>query len=184
MNLPRDDISDYLIHFTKPTEGHEKPEYSAMEVFVKIVKEKRLLGGSGMIKGSYTCICFTESPVAKLPHVFSRREEYGVRYCPYGIMFSKKFLYAEGTRPVIYGPDVDFSELPERFKYRHVRYEPNHSPPIDHSWEREWRLHKRELLFEPDNVTLIVPKRKMADIIRKKKEPWHCLVLEDLGIKT
>lgn len=182
-NLPRDDISNYLIHFTKPAdESAGKTEIKAIEVYVKILKAKCLLGGTGMIKGNYTCVCFTEAPVGKLPHMFSRREDYGIRYHPYGIMFSKKFLYDAGARPVIYSPEGDFDILPDSMKYRHVRYEPTKDFPIDHTWEREWRLHASRLEFKPADVTLIVPTRKNADTIRKKDPDWHSIALEDLGM--
>lgn len=102
-----------------------------------------------MIKGDYTCVCFTEAPVGKLAHIFSRRKDYGIRYSPFGIMFSKNYLYDAGARTVIYSPEGDFNILPESMKYRHVRYEPSNKFPVDHTWEREWRLHAKELKFNP-----------------------------------
>ncbi len=65
----RDDLSNKLIHFTKGT-----PEEAANSFF-SIISQKKLIGGTGYIKGSFTCICFTESPITKIPYVFSDPEK-------------------------------------------------------------------------------------------------------------
>jgi len=63
----RDDIANDVIHFTK---GDSPAE--AFAVIAHIVAERRLLGGTGYIKGNYTCVCFTEAPLAHLMDVFAR----------------------------------------------------------------------------------------------------------------
>lgn len=182
-NLPRDDISNNLIHFTKPESAESADTLNdSFKIFIKILKEKTLLGGSGFIKGSYKCICFTEAPITKLPHMFSKQEEYDIRYAPYGIMFSKAFLYDAGARPVIYGPEDDYNLLPEDLKYRHVRYDPIANFPVDHTWEREWRLKKDLLAFTEADVTLVVPSRQIVDALKTKNAKWHCIALSDLGV--
>lgn len=79
------------------------------------------------------------------------------RYSPFGLMFDKAWVYAQGARPVMYQPDADFDRLPEDMRWRHVRYEPSAAPPIDFTWEREWRLRCDELYFSPQDVVLVVP---------------------------
>ena len=144
----RDDISNQVIHFTK-AENKKSPTFleDSIVLFDKILTEKRLLGGTGYIKGEYKCICFTEAPVSKLPYIFANRKELDIRYSPYGFMFHKKWLFANGARPVIYGPKQDFYILPESMKYRHVRLELLEDHEIDHTWEREWRLKSRPTDF-------------------------------------
>ena len=53
--------------------------------------------------------------------------------------------------------DDEYALLPDALKWRHVRYEPNGIPPIDFTWEREWRLNTDQLAVDPQHCTLIVP---------------------------
>lgn len=64
-------------------------------------------------------------------------------------MVPKQWLYVQGGRPVIYQSDKEFYDLPEAIRWRHVRYEPASSPPIDFTWEREWRIQCRYLHIGP-----------------------------------
>jgi hypothetical protein len=147
----RPDISDKVIHFTKAA-THE----AALGLLLKIVGEGRLLGGTGMIRGGYRCVCFTEAPLPAMAAGFVNAGSF-TRYSPFGLMFEKTWVYAHGARPVIYQPDVDFDTLPEEMRWRHVRYEPLGSPVVDFTWEREWRLRCDELHFSPGEVVLVVP---------------------------
>jgi len=171
---------------------------SAIEVLMTILKEKKLRGGTGNIKGSYNCICFTETPIAQLALSLADRAGQQFKYRPVGIMVDKEWAFTQGARPAIYQTDEEYASLPEPLRYRHVRYEPSNK--VDFTWEREWRLRADELPFTPSDVTLIVPARKWADIlieshIQKIKrliatqgteavtEPhWHIVALSDLGI--
>lgn len=155
----RPDISDKVIHFTKA------PTYEdALGVLLTIVGEGRLLGGTGMIRGGYRCVCFTEAP---LPAVASGLVNGGsfTRYSPFGIMFEKNWVYQRGARPVVYQPDLEFTQLPEEMRWRHVRYEPAGTPPVDFSWEREWRLHSDELLFSANDAVLVVPTQEWEALV-------------------
>ena len=66
--MKRDDISENLVHFIKG-EGFD----DAFETLRKIVKEKRLFGSTGDIKGGYRCVCFSEAPVHHLESALMRR---------------------------------------------------------------------------------------------------------------
>ena len=55
--MPRIDLSDSLIHWTKGEDYQ-----SAFDVLLAIIYENRLLAGCGDIKGQYYCVCFTETP--------------------------------------------------------------------------------------------------------------------------
>jgi len=116
-------------------------------------------------------------------------------------MVSKSWLFQQGGRPVIYQANDEYDLLPEKLKFRHVRYEP--SKGIDHTWEREWRIRTEELHLDPNSTTLVVPSRdweekfkdqhtneqKSAGLLFEEngwlyiqKFPWHFIVLEDLGV--
>ncbi len=155
------------------------------------------MGGNGFIKSRYNCICFSETPISKIGILLAGDHKL-FRYQPYGIMFSKEFIYSRGGRPVIYQSDIEFHSLKEEKKHLHVRYEPHNN--IDYTWEREWRIKTDYIDFLPEDVTLIIPNRQIADSIRdfgydEQKEvikkdgidafepfPWHFITLEDLGV--
>jgi hypothetical protein len=71
-------------------------------------------------------------------------------------MAPKKWLYTLGGRPVIYGHSSEYDSLPDSFKWRHMRYEPNSEPPIDFTWEREWRINTDILHFDPSIAAIVV----------------------------
>ena len=147
----RADISEKLIHFTRGATYED-----ALECLLTIVGEGRLIGGNGMIRGEYRCVCFTEAPAPALAGGFVNAKSFG-RYSPFGIMFDKTWVYARGGRPVIYESDGEFDALPEGMRWRHVRYGPLGTPPVDFTWEREWRIRTDNLTFSPADAVLIVP---------------------------
>ena len=195
----RDDLSDKLIHLTR---GQTRDD--AAKVFSTILEEKRLLGGTGCIKDSFRCVCFSEAPISQLSRILANPMAHGIRYMPFGVMVSKAWLFDMGGRPVIYQPDSEYKLLHDSQKYRHVRYEPTNDPAnaIDFTWEREWRILTDELSLDPDVVTIVVPNRDWERRILQPhegkiqrwgmlsnlmpssivKQPWHFIVLEDLGV--
>lgn len=193
----RDDLSNKIVHLVKGNSDDD-----ASRIFLKIIDDERLFGGTGFIKGGHKCICFSEAPLSKFGQILALATEMKLRYRPFGVMVDKKWLFARGGRPVIYQPDDEYSLLCPDQQYRHVRYEP--LTDIDFTWEREWRIKVDELVLEPENTTLIVPNRtwerylieKHIDDIRMAVvgigedalgyvEPykWHFVSLEDLGVK-
>jgi hypothetical protein len=196
----RDDLSEQLIHLTRG-----EPDQAAADTFVKILGDRKLLGGAGLIRGHFPCVCFTEAPVAKLSQILAAPGVHGMRYKPSGIMVTKSWLFFRGGRPVIYQPDAEYDLLHESQKYRHVRYDgPNTAS--DHTWEREWRLRIDELPLDLDKATAVVPTRAWEEWFQEKhmamvsrramvthgligprtvtKQPWHFIVLEDLGVSV
>ncbi|QWP75900.1 hypothetical protein J5226_20175 [Lysobacter sp. K5869] len=195
----RDDLSDKLVHLVRgDTVG------DAFKKFQSIIREGRLRGGNGYIKGGYKCVCFTDTPISKLGYVLANPDPKKMRYRPIGIMVDKKYVFEAGGRPVIYQPDIDFEKLPDALRYRHVRFELDRPEgAVDFTWEREWRLRADELTLPRDSTTVVLPNRDWRDILvedhitRIQDEvrqlgsdaalaieayPWHIIVLEDLGI--
>lgn len=80
-------------------------------------------------------------------------------------MLDKAWLFARGGRPVVYQRDGEYGALPDGSRWRHVRYEPDLTPPIDFSWEREWRI-QGDLAFGPNEVAIVVPTQEWADSLR------------------
>lgn len=140
-------MSDLLIHFTS---GESLED--AFDRFRTIVSECRLIRGTGMIRGSYPCVCFSEAPLP-MPNGLVNQGFYS-RYKPFGLLFDKRWIFEQGGPPAIYQANAEFDVLPDSLKWRHVTYEP---PRIDFTWEHEWRICCDELPFDPGVAKLVLP---------------------------
>lgn len=137
----REDISEYLFHFTKGKDA--------------IYTLKTILSQQCLKKGEKNPICFTETPLFFLPRMFElfiKNFPNNPMYAPYGIGFKKDYIFALGGRPVIYGKKEEVDLLPEELKWRFVEYNPNHK---DFTWLREWRINVRELFFDNNDCIII-----------------------------
>lgn len=114
----RDDLSSKLVHLVR---GNTVDE--AYNKLRSILRERQLRGNNGYIKGSYRCVCFTETPIAKLAYVWANPDRQNMRYRPLDVMIDKGYAFDRGARPVIYQPEDDLSKLDEDIRYRHVRFE-------------------------------------------------------------
>ena len=85
-------------------------------------------------------------------------------YAPFGIIFDKKWIFDQGGRPVIYGPDSEFNLLPDTLKWRHVRYEPG---KIDFTWQREWRVQCDNLPISTEIAAVLLPSQEWVDLFIK-----------------
>lgn len=138
----REDISEYLIHFTK---GND-----AFETLQKILDERKLRSFN---EDRY--ICFTEAPITMLNDFFSfveRNYSTPTIIAPYGIGIKKDILFQKGARPVIYGTREEKKLLPKKMQWRHVNM---NLPDYDFSWLREWRIKCNYLKFKPEHVIVI-----------------------------
>jgi hypothetical protein len=139
----------------------------AFKVLLKIVLERRLLGGTGFVRGSHRCVCFTEAPLDSITEMVRRHDSASLRFKPFGVVVPKVWLFERGGRPVIYQPDSDYALLPPELQYRHVRYEPTAAPPIDLTWEREWRIRTDQLDLDPQSASIVVLEDEHADRLRQ-----------------
>ncbi|MDY0103350.1 MAG: hypothetical protein RBS07_10450 [Lentimicrobium sp.] len=150
----REDISDYLFHFTKGSK--------AFDTLVKIIDDKQLKD----IKNNKV-LCFTEAPVTLLKDMFEIFEKYTEpMYATYGIAVKKEHLFDLGARPVIYGKPEEKNELAESIQWRFEEYIPNVK---DFTWLREWRLNKNSLDLTQDNCF----------IITKTKDEYESIAFSD-----
>lgn len=161
--MARADISGQVIHFTKGDSERE-----AFDTLRNILRDGCLKPSGKKIKGRYPCVCFTEAPLASLSQGLINANQYG-RYSLFGVMFDKPWLYEKGGRPVIYQPDTEFGLLPEAVRWRHMRYEPGRTPPVDFTWEREWRINT-QVEFDASNAALVVPSKAWADEIKAEHD--------------
>ena len=80
-----------------------------------------------------------KAPIKALRQMLMKPGVHGVRYKPFGVILTKKWLFEQCGRPVIYQADLEYASLPEEMRWRHVRYEPQIEPAIDFSGKREWK---------------------------------------------
>jgi hypothetical protein len=140
----RPDLSPYLIHLTKNTEG--KNGKSAFDNLIRILKRGELIGSttkSGFIKGKNPATCFMDVPFVALKYVLSAENTNpdNPRYEPFGIFVTKRYAYNNGCRPVLYLSDSETEELgiPDKELWRVVRFEVQKKGWISWLHERAWR---------------------------------------------
>lgn len=155
----RSDFSCGLVHLTK---GNK--DLSAIQVLIKILKEKKLNGGTGYIHGKIPVVCFQDVPLQSLSEnilyeqtLHEDEDETETRYSAFGLRFSKEFIYQHGGRPVLYEQkDIAKDLLDEDEHWRIVCLDlgdPNNI--IDWTHEREWRI-KGDLEFEWKDVEILL----------------------------
>ncbi|MGD0572579.1 MAG: hypothetical protein ABSB11_06120 [Sedimentisphaerales bacterium] len=168
IRLVRRDIGDLLFHFTRRVSPHifnMTPQHtislsgSASDVLWEILFEGKLKGTANWTYGE-KCICFTEAPIQEFNSIFSliriaASKQERPRYEPYGIAVSKKWLFEQGGRPVIYDHPESLKDFPEALKYRFVPYNPKEG--IDFTWEREWRIKSEALKLNPKQTLAVLP---------------------------
>ena len=147
----RPDISPNLLHLVR---GDSRAD--AFATLRRVVAQHCLQGSDADIRGGYRCVSFIEAPVKQLRDVFRWSTERDAMFQPYGVLLGKDYLFALGGRPVIYQPDSDYDQLPDLQRYRHMRYDPLADPPVDFSWQREWRLRADTLPLEPERCCIVV----------------------------
>lgn len=146
----REDVSNYLFHFTKG-------EF-AFNTLNKIIETKAL---KDINKAGF--ICFTETPVTLLDKMFSIFNEYrNPMYAPYGIAIKKDWLFNLGARPVIYGAKDEVDLIDESMQWRFEEYIPNIR---DFTWLREWRINKSIIPLDTEACFVITKTKEESDNI-------------------
>ena len=156
----RSDISLALIHLTG-----QRGNISALDALIAILREQqiRASGYHGFIKGGQSATCFTEMPLAAVPRLVEHSKKFTKHpYESYGIAVHKSGAFSQGARPVIYLPDNEAGWLPDKERWRHVRFEYG---DIDFTHEREWRSPGNFILSQ-EVYYVIVQTSKCEEKIR------------------
>lgn len=174
----REDLADYLVHFTKGNSDEE-----AYLNLVSIIKQRQVNGSNKNIKDGSNCICFSETPLVCLNDRLVNLKGYSC-YSGFGILAPKKNVFELGGRPVIYQPDSEFKQLNNTNSWRHVRYDP---PDVDFTWEREWRLKEDYFLLDPGSYEIVVPNKDWEDRLnsdyyenQKQQTMAYSLIMDEL----
>lgn len=178
----RPDFSPFLVHFTKNEEpvGKQDPKdpigdrakKSALDRLISILSEKKIIA-STMPWTNCHCVCFTECPWASLiDHTRS--------YSPYGIGFSKQFIFSRNGSPVYYvrADQYEKQEWHEHLKCFVTPFWPSYRPKsidekksfktCDYTHEREWRV-PHDFSFEYNQIEFIILD-KYEDMAKFPKE--------------
>ena len=92
------------------------------------------------------------------------RSQFHPRPLPLSVLFDLSLFvhpFELGGRPVIYQKDEEFYDLPENYRWRHVRFDPSNG--VDYTWEREWRIQIDELPFDSSLVEVVLPDFEWAN---------------------
>lgn len=136
----REDISQYLYHFTKGS--------NAIDILKNIV-----MGNSIQDVGGRGYICFTETPITQLTKMFRIFATYpNPMYAPYGIAIRKDVLFNIGARNVSYVTEAELQTLPDSEQWKYEEYHPSKK---DFSWLREWRIREKQVTLNNSDCFLI-----------------------------
>lgn len=173
MNRP--DFSNYIAHFTSPSgdiksglnpDGFEiKSKMSAKNKLISILNDKKIIA-TPMPWTKANAVCFTECPWSSLL-------AHTKRYSPYGIGFTKPFVFSRNGGPAIYIRPDHYAEQMSNGKFaKHLwpfvtTFAPPYRPQkmkekypmadCDYSHEREWRV-PHDFSFEYSDIEFIVVK--------------------------
>lgn len=145
-----------LTHFTRASRTG-----NALDNLVTILKERVVRAATRMVRGKQPVVCLFDAPFGELRQLLDRRNRR--RYEPFGIAVNKRYAFKLGARPVIYLPWPEARKviIPEEL-WRVVTIDMDRTPPIDWSFEREWRL-SGDLPIEPRQVVALVDSWRDVD---------------------
>jgi hypothetical protein len=107
-----------------------------------------------MIPGNLPAVCLFDAPLTELVGLLARRNRH--RYQPFGIALEKRYAFARGARPVIYMPLAEARRLlPEAELWRVASLDLGRDPPVDWTFEREWRAPDHLRLPDRGAVALV-----------------------------
>ena len=123
-----------LTHFTRAAKTE-----SALDNLVTILREGVIRGSTRMVREKRSVVCLFDVPIPDLRVLLDPRSRR--RYQPYGIAIEKRYAFRMGARPVIYMPSAEAAAILEDNElWRVVSIDMTRNPPVDWTFEREWRL--------------------------------------------
>ncbi len=123
-----------LSHFTRATRSG-----AAMDNLTAILRDGKIHGSTRMVRGRQPVVCMFDASLDELEQILVRKNRR--RYEPFGLALDKRYAFTMGARPALY---MQWREaqgiLAEKERWRVVAIDLKRNPPIDWSFEREWRL--------------------------------------------
>ncbi len=147
-----------LTHFTRAARTS-----SAIDNLVSILTSQVIHGGRRMVRGGRPAVCMFDIALPNLRTVLTRENRR--RYEPFGIAVDRRYAFRMGARPVIYLPWREAREtIAPAEHWRVVSLEIERNPPVDWTYEREWRL-PGDLPLQPSLCVALVETWRDADEI-------------------
>jgi len=123
-----------LTHFTRAAGSA-----SAIDNLDAILRTGMIRGATRLIRGKRPVVCLFDATLGELGHLLVRSNRR--RYEPFGVALDKRYAFAMGARPVLYMPWREARLiLAEEEWWRVAAIDLDRNPPIDWSFEREWRV--------------------------------------------
>jgi hypothetical protein len=164
-----------LAHFTRAS-----GKTSALDNLLWILEDSVVRGSTRMLTGGHRGVCLFDAPPHELGHLLTPRNRR--RYEPFGVAVDKRYAFSMGARPVIYMPSAEAAAiLSEDEMWRVVSIDMTRNPPIDWTFEREWRL-LGDLPLKPQfSMALVANWRDVDDIYERFKGKPPCAGVIPLG---
>lgn len=169
MTTSRPDFSNFLAHFTSNRQPVGKKDINnpvklkvkqiAINRLISMLRDKKIVASTMPWTGSHA-VCLTECPWSSLI-------DHTQQYSPYGIGFSKQFIFSRNGSPVFY---VRADQFNKQSWHDHIKafvtpFWPNYRPKslnskvkfttCDYTHEREWRV-PHDLSFEYNQIEFII----------------------------
>jgi hypothetical protein len=152
-----------LSHFTRAA-----GTASALDNLVSILKEGVVRGGRRMVRGGRPVVCLFDVPLPELRAVLVRENRR--RYEPFGVAVDRRYAFRMGARPVVYLPWREArTVVAPAEQWRVVSLEMERNPPVDWTYEREWRL-AGDLPLEPSLCVALVESWRDVDEVYDRFE--------------
>jgi hypothetical protein len=147
-----------LTHFTRRSAIGD-----AMDNLVAILRSGTIRGSRRMVRTSRAVVCLFDAPWPELNRLLARANRR--RYEAFGVALDKRYAFAIGARPVIYMPWHEACRiLDEHELWRVVAIDLEHTPPLDWTFEREWRIADQLRLPEQGTVALVESWRDVDEL--------------------
>jgi hypothetical protein len=147
-----------LTHFTRASR-----ERRAIDNLVTILREGVVRASMRMVRGKRGVVCLFDAPLGELGRLLTRSNRR--RYEPFGLALDKRYAFRMGARPVVYLPWREAEQmLAVKELWRVVAIDLGRVPPVDWSFEREWRI-VGDLVLPPRGVVALVESWRDADEI-------------------
>jgi hypothetical protein len=164
-----------LAHFTRAS-----GKASALDNLARILEDKLVRGSTRMIIGGHRAVCLFDTPPHALGHLLTRENRR--RYEPFGIAVDKRYAFAMGARPVIYMPSAEAAAILNQDEmWRVMSIDLTRNPPIDWTFEREWRVRGDLQLEAQFSVALVASWRDVDEIYERFNGKPPCAGVIPLG---
>jgi hypothetical protein len=127
-------LSGMLSHFTRASRGGD-----AVDNLESILRQGVIRGSARMVRGGRPVVCLFDAALDELRRILVPDNRH--RYQPFGIALDKRYAFKLGARPVVYMPWPEAQKMfAEEELWRVVAIDLEGNPPVDWSFEHEWRL--------------------------------------------